>query len=72
MHICTRLPRSAVGDCEDLIKHYYSDVIDMITADFSAEEACVFIHVCSASDENLLKSDKSHRLQIAAAGKSFK
>lgn len=44
----------------------------MITADFSAEEACVFIHVCSASDENLLKSDKSHRLQIAAAGKSFK
>lgn len=51
--LCTHLPSNLKDECVDFVKTYESQVVDMILADFTPQEACVFIKLCSNSKPKL-------------------
>jgi saposin len=45
--LCTHLPSNLKSQCVEFVKDYSSEVVDMILANFTPQEACVFIKLCS-------------------------
>ncbi|XP_033329739.2 prosaposin isoform X1 [Megalopta genalis] len=49
--LCNALPTSVTKECTDLVKVYTKDLVEVILADFTPEEACAYLHLCD-SDKN--------------------
>lgn len=44
--ICVKMPAKLKEDCLEFVTKFSEDVIDMVTADFTPEEICVFAKLC--------------------------
>ncbi|KAJ1528491.1 hypothetical protein ONE63_006899 [Megalurothrips usitatus] len=47
--LCSKLPKSLVGECDNFVDTYSQQLVDMLIADFTPQEVCVYIKLCSAS-----------------------
>lgn len=45
--LCTHLSLKLMGQCNEFVKVYSDEVIEMLLADFTPQEACVFIKLCT-------------------------
>jgi saposin len=53
--LCTHLAVKLQSQCKEFVSTYSSEVVDMIIADFTPQEACVFIKLCSDSEPKLTR-----------------
>ncbi|XP_051165027.1 prosaposin isoform X2 [Leptopilina boulardi] len=44
--LCTHLPKSLVEECNDLVKGYSRELIEMLLADLTPQEVCTSIKLC--------------------------
>ncbi|KAL7020059.1 hypothetical protein ACKWTF_011366 [Chironomus riparius] len=51
--LCTHLSVKLQGPCKVFVETYSAEVVDMILADFTPQEACVFIRLCTSSEPKL-------------------
>jgi saposin len=51
--LCTHLSVKLQGPCKEFVETYSAEVVDMILADFTPQEACVFIRLCTSSEPKL-------------------
>ena len=47
--LCVHLPHSLVEECADLVKGYSKEIIELLLADLTPQEVCVYIKLCDAS-----------------------
>jgi saposin len=45
--LCSRLSDKLIGQCTEFVKDYTKEVVDMLLADFTPQDACTFIKLCS-------------------------
>ncbi|KAK3925790.1 Prosaposin [Frankliniella fusca] len=57
--LCMHLPKSLVGECDNFVDTYSAQLVDMLIADFTPQEVCVYIKLCSAnkSSEEVVSGD---------------
>lgn len=46
-HVCVRLPQSMEAECEDLVKAYTNELIELLIADLKPEEICEYLKLCT-------------------------
>ncbi|XP_011501216.1 PREDICTED: uncharacterized protein LOC105364885 [Ceratosolen solmsi marchali] len=46
--LCIHLPKSLIEQCEGFVKLYSKQLIEMIIADFTPQEVCVYLQLCDA------------------------
>lgn len=51
--LCAHLSSKLKSQCVAFVEEYSSEVVDMILADFSPQDACVFIKLCSQEEPKL-------------------
>lgn len=51
--LCTHLSVKLQEPCKVFVETYSAEVVDMILADFTPQEACVFIRLCTSSEPKL-------------------
>lgn len=44
--LCTHLPKSLVDQCNVLVRNYSKQIIEMILADLTPQEVCVYLQLC--------------------------
>ncbi|XP_001603446.1 uncharacterized protein LOC100119722 [Nasonia vitripennis] len=44
--LCIHLPQSLTDQCETLVKNYSKQIIEMILADLTPQEVCVYLQLC--------------------------
>lgn len=47
--LCAHLPKSLVAECDSFVEVYSKQLVDALVADFSPQEVCVYINLCSAN-----------------------
>lgn len=47
--LCAHLPKSLIGECDNFVEVYSKQLVDALVADFSPQEVCVYINLCSAN-----------------------
>ncbi|CAH0559155.1 unnamed protein product [Brassicogethes aeneus] len=45
-NLCTHLPKNMAPECEDFVQTYTNELVDMLMADFTPNEVCVYLHLC--------------------------
>ncbi|GAB0091970.1 uncharacterized protein DMENIID0001_068940 [Sergentomyia squamirostris] len=45
--LCNHLPQKLMPECKDFVETYSAELIQMLIDDFSAEEICVNLHLCT-------------------------
>lgn len=50
--LCDHLSTNLIGQCQEFVHSYSAEVVDMVLSNFTPEEACVFIKICT--------NDKGH------------
>ncbi|OAD53035.1 Proactivator polypeptide [Eufriesea mexicana] len=48
--LCTHFPHSLSGECSDLVKNYSKEIIELLLADLTPQEVCVYIKLCDATN----------------------
>lgn len=60
--LCGHLPHSLVDQCTDLVKGYSKELIELLLADLTPQEICVYIKLCDEQKDpgptNLFVTDK--------------
>ncbi|KAK0170999.1 hypothetical protein PV328_008770 [Microctonus aethiopoides] len=49
--LCVELPKSLGGQCEDFVKAYSKELIEMLLSDLTPQEVCVYIKLCDETKE---------------------
>lgn len=49
--LCVALPKSLGGQCEDFVKAYSKELIEMLLSDLTPQEVCVYIKLCDETKE---------------------
>lgn len=52
--LCLHLPNSLVDECKDLVKGYSKELIELLLADLTPQEVCVYIKLCDSEDSGEL------------------
>lgn len=47
--LCIHLPKDLKNECEDLVQGYSKELVDLLIADLTPQEVCVFLKLCNAS-----------------------
>lgn len=45
--LCEHLSDKLKGQCQEFVKEYAEEVVEMVLADFTPQEACTFIKLCT-------------------------
>jgi len=45
------LPRSLTDQCTDFVKSYSKELVEMLLADLSPQEVCVYLHLCDPTKD---------------------
>ena len=60
--LCDHLPRNLINQCESLVEGYSKELVEMLLADLTPQEICVYIKLCDANNDpkptNLMPVDK--------------
>ncbi|XP_059612395.1 uncharacterized protein LOC132258881 [Phlebotomus argentipes] len=56
-NLCTHLPRKLMGECNDFVETYSSELVDMLINDFSPEEICVNLRLCQDNTPKIRKEN---------------
>jgi len=49
--LCNHLPRSLTDQCTDFVKSYSKELVEMLLADLSPQEVCVYLHLCDSTKD---------------------
>lgn len=49
--LCSHLPKSLIDECTDLVKGYSKELVEMLLADLTPQEVCVYIKLCDATTD---------------------
>ncbi|XP_014225050.1 uncharacterized protein LOC106651173 [Trichogramma pretiosum] len=49
--LCVHLPNSLIDQCESMVKTYSKQIIEMILADLTPQEVCVYLKLCDDNKE---------------------
>ena len=57
--LCTHLPKALKGECVNFVDAYSQQLVDMLIADFTPQEVCVYIKLCNANSasSNVVSGD---------------
>lgn len=44
--LCVHLPKSLVNQCESFVQTYSKQIMEMIIADLTPQEVCVYLKLC--------------------------
>ena len=44
--LCVHLPQSLVKQCDVLVQNYSKQIVEMILADLTPQEVCVYLKLC--------------------------
>ncbi|XP_053978368.1 prosaposin [Hylaeus volcanicus] len=73
--LCIHLPRSLSEECTDLVKGYSKELVDLLLADLSPQEVCVYIKLCddnkNTGPRNLFITDNSGEILIEEVPDTF-
>lgn len=47
--LCTHLPKSLVPECDNFVDTYSEQLVEMLIADFTPQEVCVYIKLCNTN-----------------------
>ncbi|KAG7213045.1 hypothetical protein KM043_002376 [Ampulex compressa] len=53
--LCNHLPKSLVEECTSLVQGYSKELVEMLLADLSPQEICVYIKLCDSSQDFIPK-----------------
>lgn len=65
--LCKHLPHSLTDQCTDFVKAYSRELIEMLLADLTPQEVCVYLKLCDATKNpgpkpiSLTKNDEEIR-----------
>lgn len=63
--LCSHLNNKLLDQCEEFVKTYSNQIIDMVLANFTPQDACVFISLCEdKKDEEFLRIEDEPDLQL--------
>lgn len=48
--LCIHLPHSLVDECTELVKGYSKELIELLLADLTPQEVCVYIKLCDPTE----------------------
>lgn len=61
--LCHHLPHNLGGECIDFVEGYSKELVDLLLADLTPQEVCVFLKLCEASknsyNKNIFVVDKN-------------
>lgn len=49
--LCKHLPHSLIDQCTDFVKAYSKELVEMLIADMTPQEVCVFLKLCDANKD---------------------
>lgn len=49
--LCNHLPKSLIEQCTDFVKAYSKELIEMLLADLTPQEVCVYLKLCDATKD---------------------
>lgn len=49
--LCKHLPESLIDECTDLVNAYTKELVEMLLADLTPQEVCVYLKLCDAESE---------------------
>lgn len=55
--VCDKLPQSLVNQCDSLVTQYTQELVDMLVADFTPEEVCTYLKICTKPGQVSLVKD---------------
>lgn len=64
--LCNHLSDKLMGQCTEFVKKYSDEVVEMLLADFTPQEACTFIKLCTDD-----KPNKHETLSLADDSEDF-
>lgn len=60
--LCGHLPNSLIDQCTDFVKEYSKELVEMLLADLTPKEICVYIKLCNSEEDpgprNFFLTDK--------------
>ncbi|XP_070504194.1 prosaposin-like [Chironomus tepperi] len=69
--LCTHLSVKLQAPCKTFVETYSAEVVDMILADFTPQEACVFIRLCTSSEPKLKRFKLPGALSSSESSEEF-
>lgn len=48
--LCAHFPKGLSGECSDFVKGYSKEIIELLLADLTPQEVCVYIKLCNAAN----------------------
>lgn len=49
--LCNHLPRSLTDQCTDFVKAYSKELVEMLLADLTPSEVCVYLKLCDQTKD---------------------
>ncbi|XP_071553220.1 prosaposin isoform X1 [Temnothorax nylanderi] len=49
--LCSHLPRSLTDQCTDFVTSYSKELVEMLLADLTPQEVCVYLHLCDPTKD---------------------
>lgn len=46
--LCKHLPKNLAPECEDFVQTYTQELVEMLIADLTPQEVCVYLKLCAA------------------------
>jgi hypothetical protein len=47
--LCERLPTNLAAECDDFVNTYTDELVELLLADLTPQEVCVYLKLCSDS-----------------------
>ncbi|XP_063217466.1 prosaposin [Bacillus rossius redtenbacheri] len=62
--LCNDLPKSLAPDCVQFVNTYSDELVDMLVADFTAQEVCTYLKLCDPTGEHVSVIDSGESIEI--------
>jgi saposin len=49
--LCNHLPKSLTDQCTDFVKSYSKELVEMLLADLTPQEVCVYLKLCDPTKD---------------------
>ncbi|XP_046391934.1 prosaposin [Ischnura elegans] len=58
-NVCSSMPSRLVAECDSLVDQYTEELVDMLIADFTPQEVCVYLKLCTGGSRNVPTNPKA-------------
>jgi hypothetical protein len=57
--LCSELPHSLAGECQNFVDTYEQELVDMLIADFTPKEICTYLKLCDPDVKKIVTTPVS-------------